>query len=134
MQRRETWIRVVYAVCLAGATINHVRAVLTYGWLRHDVAMITAVYWSSLTLLDPVAALLLFIRPRVGVALTVAIILSDVAHNLWFRAAHPLSTSLMKDVTSSFFMMSQIAFLVFVTFTAPMVWRRTKGPVHLLNG
>lgn len=40
----------------------------------------------------------------------------------------------MNDVASSFFMMSQIAFLVFVTFTAPMVWRRTKGPVHLLNG
>lgn len=75
MQRREAWIRVVYALCLAGATINHVRAVLTYGWLRHDVGMATAVYWSSLTLLDPFAALLLFIHPRVGVALTVAIIL-----------------------------------------------------------
>lgn len=134
MQRRVTWIRVVYALCLAGATINHMRAVLTYGWLRHDVPMATAIYWSSLTLLDPVAALLLFIRPRVGVGLTVAIILSDVAHNLWFRAAHPLSTSFIKDVTSSFFMMSQIAFLVFVTFTAPLVWRRTKDPVHLLNG
>lgn len=133
MQRRDTWIRVVYALCLGGATINHMRAVLTYGWLRYDVSMATAVYWSSLTFLDPLAALLLFIRPRVGVALTVAIILSDVAHNLWFRAAHPLSTSLIKDVTSSFLMMSQIAFLVFVTFTAPMIWRRTKHPAHVVN-
>lgn len=133
MQRRDSWIRLVYALCLAGATINHVRAVLTYGWLRHDVPLATAVYWSSLTVLDPVAALLLFIRPRVGVALTVAIILSDAAHNLWFRATHPLSASFIEDVTSSFFMMSQVAFLMFVAFTAPMAWTRTKDPVPVPN-
>lgn len=132
MQRRGSWVRVIYALCLAGATINHVRAVLIYGWLRHDVPVATAVYWSSLTLLDPVAALLLFIRPRIGVALTAAIIFSDVAHNLWFRAAHPLSGSFIEDVKSSLFMMSQLAFLLFVGVTAPIAWRGAKDPIPTL--
>jgi hypothetical protein len=76
-----------------------------------------------LTFLDPLAAVLLFVRPRWGIALTVAIIVSDVAHNLWFMSAHPLSKSFVADVASSGFMLSQIAFLLFVAATAPLAWR-----------
>ena len=119
-------IRIVYALCLAGATINHVRAVLTRGWLPHHLSSGTALYWSSLTFLDPLAAVLLLLRPRTGIVLTVAIILSDVVHNLWFIAAHPLTGSFLEDVTSSAFMMSQIAFLLFVAATAPMAWKQTR--------
>ena len=36
-----------------------------------------------LLLLDPLAALLLFIRPPAGLALVGAIMVSDVAHNSW---------------------------------------------------
>ena len=112
-------IRIIYALCLLGATVNHVRAVHARGWLPPDLPLGTAVYWSSLTVLDPLAAVLLFIRPKIGIAATIAIILSDVAHNLWFRAGHPVTGSLYQDVTSSPFMMSQIAFLLFVAVTAP---------------
>jgi Kef-type K+ transport system membrane component KefB len=132
MHRRSFWIRVVYALCLGAATFNHVRALLTDGWWREGVSLGTAIYWTSLTVLDPLAALLLFVRPRAGIALTLAIIISDVAHNLWFVAAHPLSGSFIQAVTSSFFMMSQIVFLVFVAATSPMAWRgsdeRMSGP------
>lgn len=82
----------------------------------------------SLTVLDLVAALLLFLRPRVGIGLTVAIIISDVVHNLWFEATHPLSGSFFRAVTASLFMMSQIVFLLFVAITAPVAWPRTKEP------
>jgi hypothetical protein len=131
VRRRGYSIRIVYALCLAGATINHVRSVLTRGWFPEQLPATTALYWTSLTFLDPLAAVLLFVRPRMGVALTIMIIVSDVAHNLWFIATHPLGGSFVEDVTSSFFMMSQIAFLAFVAFTAPMVWKRTKDPVHI---
>jgi Kef-type K+ transport system membrane component KefB len=100
-----------------------VRALLSDGWWREGVALGTAIYWTSLTVLDPLAALLLFVRPRAGIALTVTIIISDVAHNLWFVAAHPLSGLFIKDVTSSFFVISQVVFLVFVAVTSPMAWR-----------
>jgi hypothetical protein len=108
---------------LAGATVNHVRAVLDRGWFPEHLPPATAVYWSSLTFIDPLALLLLFMRPRVGIALTVAIIVSNVAHNLWFVAAHPLRGSLFEDVISSPFLISQIAFLLFVALTASIAWR-----------
>lgn len=43
-------------------------------------------YWTTLTLLDPLAAALLLARPRLGVMLTVAIITIDVALNVWVGA------------------------------------------------
>jgi hypothetical protein len=123
------WIRTIYALCLVGATVNHVRAVLARGWLPEHLPPATALYWSSLTFLDPLAAVLLFLRPRIGVALTAAIIVSDVAHNLWFIGAHPLSGSFIRDVTSSTFMMSQIVFLLFVAATAPVAWREPGAAI-----
>ena len=74
-------------------------------------------------MLDPLAVILLFFRPRAGIALTGAIISSDVVHNLWFMAAHPLGESLRKDVGASGSILSQIAFLLFVIATAPIAWR-----------
>lgn len=126
MQQRGSLIRIVYALCLIGATVNHVRAALTRGWFPAQLPPATAFYWSSLTFLDPLAAALLFLRPRTGIALTVLIIVSDVAHNLWFMAAHPLRRSFIEDVTSSGFMISQIAFLLFVAATARMAWQDSK--------
>ncbi|MBA2467156.1 MAG: hypothetical protein H0V46_06070 [Sphingomonas sp.] len=108
---------------MAGAAVNHVRAVLAHGWLPAHLPPLSALYWSSLTFLDPLAVALLFLRPRIGIALTAAIIVSNVAHNLWFVAAFPLRGSFAEDVTSSGFMMSQIAFLLFVALTAPLAWR-----------
>jgi hypothetical protein len=128
VQLRGFLIRIVYALCLAGATINHVRAVLSRGWLPEQLPMATALYWSSLTIVDPLAAGLLFVHPRIGIALTVLIIVSNVAHNLWFIAAHPLRESLLQDVASSPFMLSQMAFLLFVAATAAVAWRDSPHP------
>jgi hypothetical protein len=124
-------IRTVYALCLIGATINHVRGVLSRGWFPHGLPLPTAIFWSGLTFLDPLAALLLFVRPRVGVVLTVAIIVSDVAHNLWFIAANPLSASFYQDVARNAFMLSQIAFLLFVAATARLAWQAPEHPRRL---
>jgi hypothetical protein len=45
-------IRIIYALCLLGATVNHVRAVHAHGWMPPDLPWGTAVYWSSLTFLE----------------------------------------------------------------------------------
>ena len=131
VQRLGSLIRIVYALCLAGATINHVRAVLAHGWLPDHLPAATALYWSSLTFLDPLAVLLLFVRPRIGIALTGAIIASNVAHNLWFLNSNRLGGSLIEDLTSNVFMMCQVAFLLFVLATAPTAWRATKEAIPL---
>jgi hypothetical protein len=121
-------IRAIYCVCLLGATVNHARAVHAYGWLPATLPLVTALYWAALTFLDPIAVVLLFLRPRIGIAATGAIIISDVLHNLWFRGRHPIAGSLFRDVTSDPFMMSQIAFLLFVAATAPVAWKACSLP------
>jgi hypothetical protein len=116
-------IRIIYAACLAGATLNHIRAIVRHGWLPGHVPTASAAYWSSLTFLDPLAVFLLFWRPRAGIALTVAIIVSDVLHNLWFTATYSPTGSLYRDVMSSPMLLSQIAFFLFVAASAPAAWR-----------
>jgi hypothetical protein len=123
VRRAGLLIRIVYALCLLGATANHIRAVHARGWFPSDLPWATAAYWGSLTVLDPLAAILLFIRPKIGIAATIAIIVSDVAHNLWFRAGHPVTGSFYDDVTGSPFLMSQLGFLLFVAATAPIAWK-----------
>lgn len=79
-------------------------------------------------MLDPLAAILLFVRPKIGIVATIAIIVSDVLHNLWFRAGHPVTGSLYAYVTTSPFMVSQLAFLLFVAVTAPVAWKECSRP------
>jgi Kef-type K+ transport system membrane component KefB len=121
MLQRGASIRIVYAVCLVGATFNHVRAVLARGWLPESLPIATALYWSSLTFFDPLAAILLLVRPRTGIALTALIIVSDITHNLWFTASHR-GGSFIGNVTSNILMIGQIAFLIFVAATARLAW------------
>jgi hypothetical protein len=103
---------------------------MIHGWMPSYLPWGTAVYWSSLTVLDPTAAALLFVRPRTGVVLTAMIIVSDVIHNLWFMASHPHGGSFEADMMSSPFMISQIAFLVFVAATARLAWRSSASGVE----
>jgi hypothetical protein len=79
--RRLRWL---YAVCLLGAGLNHVRDILQGGWLPYRGAPLTLNwYWTSLAVLDLAAAVLLLRRPRTGLVLTAAIIVSDVAVNTY---------------------------------------------------
>lgn len=104
--------RTVWALCLAIGTCTHVAA-LIYGW-SDRVPIASVVFWNSLTVLDPLAAVLLFLRPRIGVALTLAIMVSDVGHNVWAIAAFG---AMVWPVVA------QALFLIFVLATARLIWR-----------
>jgi len=71
----------------------------------------------ALTILDPLAALLLFIKPRTGIALTAAIIIADVAHNTFYVAVN-------QQWLEPFYL-SQVAFLLAVLLLSPVAWYRT---------
>lgn len=128
MSKISLALRIVYAVCLAGATCVHVATHLQYGLLLGGLEAAgypfpSRMFWSSLTLLDPLAALLLFVRPRIGLVLASLIIVSDVAHNSWIAcriggASDPKYWA-------------QVAFLVFLLATVRVAWRgvqpRTVG-------
>lgn len=52
------------------------------------IPLASKVYWDALAFLDPSAAVLLFLKPRSGVRLTMLIIVSDVLHNTYYVAMH----------------------------------------------
>jgi hypothetical protein len=114
--RRSFYLRVIYALCLCGATWTHLQVALAHGlaWDYGGVAPFTRIYWTSLLFIDPLAALLLVVMPRAGLIACVAVIVSDVAHNSWFALHHPVRLDLY---------LSQIAFLMFVAFTVRTAWR-----------
>ncbi len=55
-------LRGTYAVCLLGATCTHVLIVAMHGlfWDYGGAPIFTRIYWTSLTFVDPLAAVLLF--------------------------------------------------------------------------
>ncbi|MEH6756460.1 MAG: hypothetical protein V7676_02985 [Parasphingorhabdus sp.] len=122
MERRDRIIRSIWAACLFLAGINHARILLQHGlfWDYHGASLASAVYWSSLTVIDPLVAVLLFVRPKIGVPATVAVITTNVAHNLALTALNMRDGTLLRYVISSPQLMSQIGFLLFVIATQRM--------------
>jgi len=121
---RSLWIRLIYAACLILATGNHALVLIRHGlfWNYGGAPFLSSVFWTSLSLLDPVAAILLFLRPNIGVGMTAAIIVADVAHNLWIRMLYAPAGFAAAVLLCDPFLLSQIAFLIFVLATARQAW------------
>lgn len=79
MQRSSLVVRVIWAACLLVGGLNHARILLQHGlfWDYGGVGLASAVYWSSLTILDPVVAALLFVRPKTGILGAIVLIRLD---------------------------------------------------------
>lgn len=112
-------VRILFACCLFVATANHIRADIAHGLLWDygygaNTYLGSRIFWGALTLLDPVAAALLFIKPRAGALATLAIILIDVVHNTYYVA--------LKQQWLEPFYLSQVAFLIVVLLLSPVVW------------
>lgn len=127
MHRCSLLIRLLFALCLLVATANHLRAVLDHGWLWDygygpHTLLASRVFWGALTVLDPLAALLLWFRPRRGLLLTLAIIACDVLHNSFYVAAHGQWTQT--------FYLSQLGFLLAVLVLSPLAWRGVRNPLR----
>ena len=121
-------LRLTYVACLLGATVNHGRIVAAHGilWDYGGVPTVSAAFWTSLTVLDPLAIILLVMHPNAGVIATVAIIVSDVIHNVWITARYAAPGRLTEALTSDLFLLSQIVFLLFVVTTAKIAWTQTR--------
>ncbi|KQV17932.1 hypothetical protein ASC74_03300 [Pseudomonas sp. Root329] len=130
MPRLSFAIRALFACCLLIATANHIRADFQHGlfWdygYGDSACWASRVFWGALTFFDPLAVLLLFQKPRIGIILSAAIILADVAHNTYYVA--------LKQQWLEPFYLSQVAFLIAVLLLSPIAWRRTIRRVALAN-
>jgi len=123
-RRLSLIVRAIYALCLAGATFNHATGIAQHGlfWDHGGLPKASAVFWTTLVVLDPAAVILLFVRPNAGIAATAIIIVVDVAHNLWIEAHY--FPPLIQALRGAPQLMEQIAFMIFVLVTAPFAWRR----------
>jgi hypothetical protein len=84
LSRLDRRVLLALALCLAGACITHATDLWRHGWLPYRFAPFALnVYWTSLTFVDALAAALLLLRPRTGLALALLIAASDVALNLF---------------------------------------------------
>ena len=117
--RTSFLLRVVYSICLIAGTSTHLWTIVTHGllWDYNGVPVISRAYWTSLTALDPTATLLLFAKPRAGLVMTAAIVLSDVAHNTWL-----MQRSSAPDWLNWMYV-SHVLFLIFVLATIRHAWR-----------
>lgn len=84
-------MRYFLALCLLVATINHLIAGVKFGFLwdygyGEQAYFFSRLFWGSLTVLDPLAACLLILRPKAGIISTLAIITLDVLHNSYYVA------------------------------------------------
>lgn len=116
LERYSLYLRLIYVLCLCGATWTHLHVALVHGlwWDYGGAAPLTQIYWTSLLFIDPLTVLLLLLSPAAGLILCVAVIVTDVVHNSWFALHHPIRMDLY---------LSQIAFLLFVATTVRIAWR-----------
>lgn len=123
-------IRIVWAICLLLAGLNHARILVRYGlfWDYGGAAPASAAYWTLLTLVDPLVALLLFVRARAGVIATILLIATNVAHNLVVTALHAPAGGFLARVIAGPELLCQIGFLLFVLATARRAWPRATAP------
>lgn len=128
MGRRSRVVRVVWAACLLLATLNHARILAQHGlsWDYGGVSAASAFYWSSLTIVDPLAAPLLFIRPTIGIPLILAVITTNVANNLAILAKFSDTGEFLSRAISSWVIVSQVGFMFFAIGTAPNARRGRK--------
>jgi len=79
-------VRLTVLALIAGlvvGTATHVENLARAGLVpRPDLPLACNVFWSALVVVDPVAALVLLLKPRAGVVLVVGLVAVDLAINL----------------------------------------------------
>jgi hypothetical protein len=111
-------VRWVYALGFLAGTYTHARGILIHGFLATPVPFAIGLYWDALTVLDPLTALLLWWRPKLGLWLAVAIMVSDISVNTHVYLAGYLGAPRAHMVPLS--LLEQSLFGLFVLLTAPL--------------
>jgi hypothetical protein len=116
---------VVYVLAFAIGTASHAADIARGGWLPYrQYSLGLNIFWTGLTLFDPLAIALLIYRRRAGLCLAILIITLDIAVNLsvGFREYHQSGRFTFWGVYT------QVPFALFVWLTAPLLWADQNGP------
>lgn len=118
--------KIIWTVGFLIGTITHSLDLYHGGWLPYDFRPLPwNVYWTSLTFLDPLAALLIWVRERCGVVLGVVIMFSKVLVNGY--------TALILGYDEFYLGLAfQSVFAAFVFCAAWEHWRHTSKSTEAL--
>ncbi len=116
--------RIILALQFIGmlmGTSTHVVWAIQNGLLseKYNASLFSTLFWDSLTFLDPLAALLLIIKPKAGLYLTLVIIVADVIHNnlFYLDELYVHAPSFLDWIQKYWMILGQIIFLLFVGLT-----------------
>jgi hypothetical protein len=109
-----------YALCFMVAGLGHVADIWSEGWMPYvEAPDALNFYWTSLAAADFSAVVLLLARPRVGLALAILIMVSDVLINSYATyAIHVLAPDWPLQLQS--------LFLGLVLGGTPYLWKKTS--------
>ena len=111
----------IYSICFLVGTYTHAAGLLKWGFLPFPVPLATGIYWDALTLLDPLTAGLLWWRPKAGIRLALAIMVSDVCNNTFIYLGGYFGPPVPNMVPLS--LLEQALFGLFVFVTAPIAYQ-----------
>ncbi len=118
-------IILIYILAFTGASYNHIADLARHGLFPYTslfgVPPALNIYWTSLTLLDPLAILLLFLRPRAGCLFYLLIMLTDVPINIYANMVY-----WEQPLFESPGLIMQIAFLLFLLLTVGRIMKLSK--------
>ncbi len=111
-------VLIIEAIAMLMGTSTHVTWALENGFMskHYNASTFSMVFWDSLTFLDPLAAILLFVKPKIGLILTFLIITFDVIHNntVHYEELYEQTISFGEWVQRYWMIAGQLIFAVFV--------------------
>lgn len=112
-------ILAIQSISMLGGASTHVWWTINYGFLseKYNVPFYSMLFWDSLTFLDPIAAALLIIKPRMGVWLTAIIMIVDVFHNSILLLSAVAFMEIIIAPMHHWMWICQVVFLLFVLIT-----------------
>ncbi len=120
-------VRIIFAIYILGFTYgtrNHIVDICNDGLLGYTyVPLPINIYWTSLTVLDPLAIILLLFSPHSGMVLSMFIMATDIAINMSVGLYYYFQTGIFTLDRLHL----QICFGIFIFVTVPIAWRRIKN-------
>jgi len=117
-------VRVIFTIYTIGflyGTKNHIQDIIRDGLGGYlYVPLPVNIYWTSLTVLDPLVVILLIYFPFWGMSLAIFIMASDITVNSAVTLYYFLQTGMFANGRLGL----QIAFGLFVFLTVPFAWKR----------
>ncbi len=112
----------IYSLCFLAGTYTHVAGLLRRGFLASPVPLSIGIFWDALTLLDPLAVLLLWWYPKAGIRLGLAIMVADICVNTHTYLAGYWGPPVPNMIPLN--LCCQALFGVFLFATAPLTLHR----------